>query len=70
MFSYSYNSQIKCFWTYVDTDIFFSFCYVELVPKMCPQLSVTPCMCRSYFKVRDCVEARGMVHISEDILSA
>jgi hypothetical protein len=38
--SFSRNSQIKCFRTRVDMDI---FSYVELVPKVCPRLSVTFC---------------------------
>jgi hypothetical protein len=39
MYSFSKNSQIKCFRWY---GYFFLFCYVELVPKICPKLSVTP----------------------------
>jgi hypothetical protein len=42
MYSFSYNSQIKYFRTHVDTGIFLLFWYVELVPEMCPYLSVTP----------------------------
>jgi hypothetical protein len=41
MYSFSYNSQFKCFRTHVDMD-FFVFWYVELVLKFCSHLSVTP----------------------------
>jgi hypothetical protein len=34
-YSFSYNSQIKCFRSRVAMDIFL-FWYVELVPKVCP----------------------------------
>jgi hypothetical protein len=37
-YSFSGNSQIECFRTHVDVDIFL-VCYVELVPKVCPHLS-------------------------------
>jgi hypothetical protein len=39
------KENIKCFRPHVDIDIFFFFWYVELVPKICPHLSVTRCMC-------------------------
>jgi hypothetical protein len=35
MYFRSYNSQIKCFRTHVDMNIFFFFWYVELVPEVC-----------------------------------
>jgi hypothetical protein len=40
MHSFSYNSQVKCFRTHVDTDIFSLFWCMELVPIVCPHLSV------------------------------
>jgi hypothetical protein len=44
MYSLSYNSQIKCFRAYVDMDMFFLFCSVELVSKVYPHLPVIPCI--------------------------
>jgi hypothetical protein len=41
MYSFIYNSQIKCFRTHVDTDFIFLLWYVELVPTVCPHFSVT-----------------------------
>jgi hypothetical protein len=40
-YSFSYNSQSKCFRTHVDMNIFFLFWYAELLPRVCPHLSVT-----------------------------
>jgi hypothetical protein len=40
---FSCNSQIKCFRTHADMDIYL-FWYAELVPKVCPHLSVTTCI--------------------------
>jgi hypothetical protein len=37
-------TQIKCFWSHFVMDIFFWFWYVELVPKVCPHISVTLCI--------------------------
>jgi hypothetical protein len=45
MHSFNYNLQNtnKCFRAHVDMDIFSCFCYVELVPKVPPHLSLTLC---------------------------
>jgi hypothetical protein len=43
MNSFSYNSQTKYFNTFVDMDFFLFWC-VELVPKICPHLSLTACI--------------------------
>jgi hypothetical protein len=43
-YSFSYNSQIKSFRTEVDMDIFFPFCYMELVPKLPLYISVPLCV--------------------------
>jgi hypothetical protein len=39
-----FEPQIKCSQMYVYKDIFFSFRYVEPVPKVCLLVSVTTCM--------------------------
>jgi hypothetical protein len=44
MYFFGSKSQIKCFRTHVDTDIFSCFLCVELVPKVCRHLSGTPCI--------------------------
>jgi hypothetical protein len=41
----SYNSQIKCFWIYVDIACVSSW-YVKLKPQVCLHPSVTPCIWR------------------------
>jgi hypothetical protein len=33
-YSFSYNSQIKCFWTHVHTAIFFLFWCLKVVPEV------------------------------------
>jgi hypothetical protein len=43
-YCFSCNSQIKCFRTHFVMDTFFLFWHVELVPKVCSHLSVTPCI--------------------------
>jgi hypothetical protein len=44
MDSSSYNSRIKCFRAHVSMLILYFVCYVDLVPKVCPQPSVTLCI--------------------------
>jgi hypothetical protein len=41
---YTPQTSIKCVQTHVGKNIFFTFWYVELLPKVCPHLSVTPCI--------------------------
>jgi hypothetical protein len=43
MYSFSYNSQIKCFRTHIDMEMVLFLClYVEFVPEASQHLSVTP----------------------------
>jgi hypothetical protein len=51
MYSFRRNSQIKCFPRHVDLYFLFSLWYVELGPKVCAHLSVTPCICREIILV-------------------
>jgi hypothetical protein len=48
MYPYRYYSQIKCFRINDNTDIFFLFCCVELVPKFLAHFSVHPIYERNF----------------------
>jgi hypothetical protein len=41
-YSFSYNSQIKCFWTHVDTDIFSYFGMQNSSPKFVRTFQLQP----------------------------
>jgi hypothetical protein len=63
MYSFSCNSQIKCFRTHVVTDIFSCFgIRMELVPKVRPHHSVTPCI---YTHTRTYVSATALRRLGD-----